>query len=111
MTTFRVDDVKPLLDEPFERSTVRDALAHRVDGLAFEADCGGEVYVEARDDMDWELRSPNAFIETVHLAYDNHLPLTLSPDDFWLCIAQGFGIHFNENVEELRERFVDFDGC
>jgi hypothetical protein len=110
MTTFRVDDVHPLLDEPFETVTVRDALARRLDGLTFEADCGGEVYIQPRDEMGWDLRSPNAFIETVHLAFDNHLPLTLSPDDFWLCIAQGFAIHFKENVEELRGRFVDFEG-
>ncbi|QDG52144.1 DUF4419 domain-containing protein [Persicimonas caeni] len=110
MRTFTVDDVKPLLDEPFETSTVREALGRRIDGLCFEADCGGEVYVQPRDDMGWDLRTTHAFIETVHLAFDNHLPLTLSPDDFWLCIAQGFATHFKENVAELRERFVDFEG-
>ncbi len=48
----------------------------------------------------------NAFVATAHVAFDQHLPLVLSPDDIWLCIAQGFGTHVNENAERLRGRFV-----
>ena len=32
----------------------------------------------------------NPFIGTVTTAFAQHYPLTLSHDDVWLCIAQGF---------------------
>ncbi|MFZ5442824.1 MAG: DUF4419 domain-containing protein [Myxococcota bacterium] len=52
----------------------------------------------------------NGLVETVHTAFAQHRPLTLSPDDVWLAILQGFAIHVRENAEQLRERFVDFKG-
>lgn len=52
----------------------------------------------------------NAFIMTVHTAYDNHCPLVLSPDHIWLVIAQGFVHHITQNAERFRSRFVDFEG-
>jgi len=30
------------------------------------------------------------FMATMHLAYANHYPMTISPDMIWLLIAQGF---------------------
>lgn len=48
----------------------------------------------------------HSFLGAVHLAFCEHLPLVLSPDDIWLCIAQGFGIHVRSNAEALRSRFV-----
>ncbi len=50
------------------------------------------------------------FVEAIHMAYDRHLPLELGPDDVWLCIAQGFGLHVNENAEALRHKFVRHQG-
>ena len=68
--------------------------------------------IEACDDQniiaphgDW-----NAFVSTVHRAYDNHYPLVLSPDNIWLVITQGFAQHIDQHSEELRERFVNFTG-
>ena len=55
-------------------------------------------------------RDWNAFVSTVHRAYDNHYPLVLSPDHIWLVIAQGFAQHIDQNSEALRERFVNFTG-
>jgi hypothetical protein len=52
----------------------------------------------------------NGFLSSVHLAFCSHLPLVLSPDDVWLCIAQGFGVHVNLHAEALRERFVRHAG-
>jgi len=55
-------------------------------------------------------RKANAFVTAAHVAFAEHLPLCLSPDDIWLCIAQGFGTHVNENAEHLRGRFVRHEG-
>ncbi|KAM3132816.1 hypothetical protein pb186bvf_015121 [Paramecium bursaria] len=52
----------------------------------------------------------NQFAEAIRLSYQYHVPLILSPDDLWLVISQGFGIHVNMNAEQLRKQFVDFDG-
>jgi hypothetical protein len=54
--------------------------------------------------------SGNAFLSAVHLAFCHHLPLVLSPDDVWLCLAQGFGVHVLSNAEVLRSRFVSHVG-
>jgi Domain of unknown function (DUF4419) len=45
-----------------------------------------------------------------HMAYDEHRPLVLSPDMIWLMIAQGISSHVNANAEELRSKFVNFNG-
>src|SRR5262249_60238311 len=50
------------------------------------------------------------FVSAAHFAFEEHLPLTLSPDDVWLCIAQGFAQHVDLNAEALRGRFVRHDG-
>ncbi len=43
-------------------------------------------------------------------AYQEHRPVTISPDIIWLLISQGFAQHVNNNAEELRSKFVNFQG-
>lgn len=43
-------------------------------------------------------------------AYQEHRPVTISPDVIWLLICQGFAQHVNNNAEELREKIVGFEG-
>lgn len=53
------------------------------------------------------LKAPkHGLMQAVHLAYQNHYPLVLSPDDLWLCLAQGFSLHVLSNAEAMRDRFV-----
>ena len=52
----------------------------------------------------------NSFVSAVHMAYDQHYPLVLSPDAIWMCIAQGFANHVNQNAEKLRHLFVEHEG-
>lgn len=47
----------------------------------------------------------NCFVATIHKSFDEHRPLTLSPDVIWMAIAQGVSIHINENFKEL-EPFI-----
>jgi hypothetical protein len=49
-------------------------------------------------------------IDTVHSAFSEHRPLSLSPDAIWLVIAQGFSHHVAENAERLRGRLVRHQG-
>jgi hypothetical protein len=48
----------------------------------------------------------NNFVGTIHIAYDKHYPLIISPDDLWVILAQGFANHVNANAENLRHKFV-----
>jgi len=43
-------------------------------------------------------------------AYQNHYPLTFSPDIAWLLICQGFANHVNNSPEKLRSKIVNFEG-
>src|SRR5262249_36582008 len=52
----------------------------------------------------------HSLIAAVHLAYQLHFPLVLSPDVLWLTLAQGLANHVNNHAEELRSRFVSHQG-
>lgn len=39
-------------------------------------------------------------------AYNNHYPITISPDIIWLLIVQSFAYHIGANAEKFRDRFV-----
>lgn len=43
------------------------------------------------------------------VAYNEHRPITISPDIIWLLICQGFSHHVNYNAEQLRCKFVNFE--
>lgn len=43
-------------------------------------------------------------------AYQNHYPVTISPDIAWLLICQGFANHVNNSPEKLRSQIVNFEG-
>lgn len=49
-------------------------------------------------------------VHAIDAAYSAHLPLTLSPDDIWLCITQAFALHVNLHSETLRKRLVRHEG-
>ena len=49
-------------------------------------------------------------IDAVATAFNQHWPLTLSPDSIWLVIGQGFAHHVAENAETLRHHLVRHDG-
>jgi len=49
-------------------------------------------------------------IQAIHTAYAYHLPLVLTPDMIWYCIASSTAKYIRENSEDLRNKFVDFEG-
>ena len=52
----------------------------------------------------------NNILQGFYSAYENHLPIRLTPDIIWLLIVQGFAQHVNFNAEYLRQKFVNFEG-
>ena len=49
-------------------------------------------------------------LQGFYSAYENHLPICLTPDIIWLLIVQGFAHHINFNANYLREKLVNFEG-
>ncbi|KAA6392672.1 MAG: hypothetical protein EZS28_011799 [Streblomastix strix] len=53
---------------------------------------------------------PNLLAEIVYDSFYEHRPLKLNPNIIWLTIAQGFGRYVDLHAEELRSKFVQFEG-
>jgi hypothetical protein len=49
-------------------------------------------------------------VAAIHLAFNDHRPLVLSPDIVWMFLAQGFANHVNANAEDLRPQLVSHTG-
>jgi len=96
------NDVK-LAEEPLSEVTYVNAIETRIGG-GFEA-C--EFKLRNEPIVSTEM---HPFVETLYLAYADHRPISISPDMIWLLICQGFSTHVNNNIEELRNKFVKFDG-
>jgi hypothetical protein len=48
----------------------------------------------------------SSFFDVLTLAYANHYPMEISPDDIWLMILDGFRLHVNNNRKKLKKFFV-----
>src|SRR4051812_17009138 len=100
-TTFAVSDVPPAetsLDEVAYRDAVEMLLGGRIEA------CPSRLHtslVPCRY---------HPFVHAVHLAFDGHRRLPISPDHVWVLVCQGFAAHVNANAEALRRRFVSFEG-
>lgn len=99
--TFSVDNVSPKRGLSREAQPLGNILGKmKISGVeAFESNVPSVNY-----------ESMNGFAGALNLAYSNHHPLILSPDDVWLAISQGLAIHVNENSEALRHHFVSHEG-
>lgn len=98
--TFEVSEV-PGDAMRLPRVDAAQAIAARVQGKSEACAANLDHLVAAK---------AHPFVQAVHEAFDKHLPLTLSPDDVWLCLAQAFALHVDANAERLRDRFVRHEG-
>src|SRR5579885_1546412 len=103
MVTFNVDAVAtghmPEMGKWFDSKRNLEGLV----GVGMEASSA----LQTENVITWNTHN---LLATVNTAYDNHLPLVFSPDHIWLLIAQGLSQHINNNAEELRHQFVNFEG-
>jgi hypothetical protein len=107
MRTFPVSDV-PRCQERLQDRTLKDSLERHGARGAEAYGSNLSQLVGAR--QSFGMRVPHGLVEAVGLAFDLHYPLVLSPDDIWLCLAHGFGIHLNQHAEDLRARLVRHQG-
>jgi len=52
----------------------------------------------------------NGLIAAWHLAFVEHYPVRMSPDDVWTVIVHQIALHISENPEKYRDIFVQHDG-
>ena len=52
----------------------------------------------------------SSLIQGLILAYKNHYPITITPDMIWILILQGFSRFMEKYAEQMREKFVNFEG-
>lgn len=100
--TFQVDDVK-LATQPLHEVEVKEVINTKTKGEGEAEACSTGKLITLGD-------THSGFLQAVHVAFDSHRPLSLSPDSFWLTIAGGLATHINLNAEELRHKFVDHEG-
>lgn len=72
--------------------------------------CDGEIVQSSRDLTKCFLLGSNAFVNALHRAYSSEHNLIIRPEDVWLSIVNQFSFYVNGNQEELRSKFVSFDG-
>jgi hypothetical protein len=82
---FAVSDVKvgDLRPEQHDVTSVVQSLIGTTQSV-IDAGCQFETVIPP---------SAHGFIEAACIAFDNHLPLTIGPDDIWLAILQGYANH------------------
>mmetsp|Transcript_43815 Transcript_43815/g.76305 ORF Transcript_43815/g.76305 Transcript_43815/m.76305 type:complete len:509 (-) Transcript_43815:243-1769(-) len=99
--------VEVVIDSSLTATEVRAKSGSVKEGFAaLKADC-----IEAiSDGRDIFVSSRGGFVEAVYHAFNNHVPLCFGPDDLWTLIIQGVSKHIELNAEELRSKFVDFEG-
>lgn len=54
--------------------------------------------------------SGNSFADAVYHAFTRHIPLELAPQHFWLLSMHALAQHISQNGEQLRSKFVTFQG-
>jgi len=100
MSTFVVSDV------PVGKSTLQPWLAQDAVSMRLDRPVAG-----AASNLPVAFTMPgHPFVSAAAEAFRSHLPLVLSPDDVWLCIAQAAGRHIGAHAESLRDRLVDHRG-
>src|SRR5947209_8272990 len=52
----------------------------------------------------------NGLLGTMYMAYSEHIPLVLRPDDLWIAIVVSFGNYVKNNSEKMKNLFVDHVG-
>ena len=103
--TFTVDDVKP--------GTIAFPLhptKSAIEGIIGTTPNSLESWSQDTPELVAGSSTLHPFLSAVTTAYDNHLPIVLSPDMIWLQILQGLASHVTANAEKLRHHFVSHEG-
>lgn len=96
--TFAVDDVQQN-QVALPTAKFKTIVQNKIDKLIF-------AVPQAHQEKQIAPTRLNGFVETIHVAFDEHRPLVLSPDDVWLTICQAFGNHIAVTADEQKKDLV-----
>jgi len=68
------------------------------------------IQCSKRCDADKCYPAPSGLVSTIVAAYNSHHELVLRPDDVWQAVLTQLSFYIQANAEELRDRFVNFEG-
>jgi len=105
---FQVDDVQ-MATEPLHTVDTKVILDNKLGKRKLYGELE-KPPIEAWSNTPLINDTKHGLLSAIHMAFDQHRPLSLSPDAFWLTISGGLATHINLNAEKLRKKFVDFEG-
>ena len=101
-------------DTPLGKLNQRPVAAHDVTYTLFaDIDAGQMRFSSHHGDTTafvHQYKIRNNLIAAAHIAFANHLSLTLSPDIIWTVIMQGIAQHISNNAEKFRSVLVPHTG-
>ncbi|KAL0479876.1 hypothetical protein AKO1_007360 [Acrasis kona] len=108
--SFRVTDVTAEKVQEMEFKC-EDVLPNERDSKTGEQVKTSHQLVVASDFNCRHANTPtHSFVMAAFKCYSNHHFLVLKPDDVWIAITTQFSNYVNKHGEELRSKFVDFEG-
>lgn len=101
-----------LLDDVFKDSaTFRRAFEDHITGGRLNEVVNVRIIQSSkRCTVDKCYAAPSGLVSTVVQAYNFHHELILRPDDVWQAVLTQLSFYIQANAEELRDRFVNFEG-
>ena len=85
----------------FDKSSISTCNAKSFDVI--------ERHISDEDNL-VKLETNNGFINAIVLAYNSHVPLEISPDNFHIMLGMVYSNIINNNAEALRHIFVEHEG-
>ena len=94
---------KPVVEELPEEVTIEEWAQHH-------SKIHSQKLLFVNDEPNKSIPSKNGRFDSIRLAYSYHLDLVISPQIIWLIILQGLSQQIEANSENLRSKFVSFEG-
>jgi len=75
---------------------LKSILTNKIEGSSID---NNSKYIE----LSKEIINTNHFLLMLQFAFNLHKPISISPDDIWLLICQGFSEHIKLNSDDFKE--------
>lgn len=75
---------------------LKSILTNKIEGTSID---NSSKYIE----LNKEIINTNHFLLMLQFAFNLHKPISISPDDIWLLICQGFSEHIKLNSDDFKE--------
>lgn len=109
MTTFKVSDKITEKVEHKYKLNILDEINQKAK-VSYTELIASSINTNDISDQIYSSDFENGFVGSVFKSYNKHHNLIVRPDDVWIGVLVQFSRYINSNSEELRDRFVNFEG-